>query len=77
MNRTNQQHPPSSKQKRVDAQGNDRKKLMTKLKTKNSSATMIIASGATEACYNHAWAKFVSVIEAGGGHVVCDIKSIQ
>lgn len=76
MNKTNQQHPPSSKQKRVDAQGNNRKKLISRLANGKLTATSIIAYGATEACYNHAWAQFKSIVEAGGGHV-CDIKVIQ
>lgn len=76
MNRTNQQHPPSSKQERVDAQGNNRKKLISRLVNGKLTATSVIAYGATEACYNHAWAQFKSIVEAGGGHV-CNIKVIQ
>jgi len=43
----NQQHPPLSKRKRVDAQGNDRRRLFAK----SGTATLQIAYGLTqEAC---------------------------
>ena len=75
-NNKNQQNPPLPKKKRVDAQGNDRKRLISRLTNGKLTATSIIAYGATEECYNHAWAQFKSRVEAGGGHV-CDIKVIQ
>jgi hypothetical protein len=43
----NQQHPPLPKRKRVDAQGNDRRRLFAK----SGTATLQIAYGLTqEAC---------------------------
>ena len=43
----NQQHPPLPKKKRVDAQGNDRRRLFAK----SGTATLQIAYGLTqEAC---------------------------
>lgn len=43
----NQQHPPLPKKKRVDAQGNDRRRLFAK----SGNATLQIAYGLTqEAC---------------------------
>ena len=61
----NQVCPPTSKKKRMDAQGNDRRRLGARTGT----ATTIIAEGATENCYKTAWARFVKDIEAGGGKV--------
>ena len=40
----NQQHPPQSKKKRVDAQGNDRRRLFAK----SGTATLQIAYGLTQ-----------------------------
>lgn len=72
-NKQNQQNPPLPKRKRVDAQGNDRRRLIVK----DHGSSMIVAEGATEACYNHAWSLFKSAIENGGGKVVVLSKSIQ
>jgi hypothetical protein len=47
MKSQNQQHPPLPKKKRVDAQGNDRRRLFAK----SGTATLQIAYGLTqEAC---------------------------
>lgn len=73
MKTTNQQNPPLPKRKRVDTQGNDRRRLIMK----DHGSSMIVAKGATEACYNHAWALFKSTIENGGGEVVVLSKAIQ
>lgn len=72
-NRQNQQNPPLPKRKRMDAQGNNRKRFIVK----DGGATTIIASGATEACYNQAWSKFVDLIEKGGGKITVQTKIIQ
>lgn len=43
-NKQNQLHPPLPKQKRVDAQGNDRRRFIAK----SGKSTMILAEGLTE-----------------------------
>lgn len=44
MKTTNQQNPPLPKRKRVDAQGNSRKRVFAK----SGSATLLLASGLTD-----------------------------
>lgn len=68
----NQQHPPQSKQKRVDAQGNDRRRLIVK----DHGASTIIAEGCTKNCYDIAWNRFVSTIVEGGGKITVQVKVI-
>lgn len=68
----NQQHPPESKKKRVDAQGNDRRRLIIK----DHGSSTIIAKGCTPNCYAVAWNRFISTIEAGGGSVTVQVKVI-
>lgn len=43
-NKQNQLHPPLPKKKRVDAQGNDRRRFIAK----SGKSTMILAEGLTE-----------------------------
>ena len=69
----NQQNPPLPKRKHVDAQGNDRKRLIVK----DGGATIIIAEGATQNCYECAWKRFIRDIEAGGGKITVAIRSIN
>jgi len=69
----NQVHPPLPKKKRVDAQGNDRKRMILK----DHGATMIIAEGCTAECYACAWERFKKDIEAGGGRTLVGYKSIM
>ena len=44
MKKTNQPHPPLPKKKRVDALGNDKRRLWLK----DGNSTMLFASGLTE-----------------------------
>ena len=69
----NQQNPPLPKRKRVDAQGNNRKRLIVK----DGGATIIIAEGATQNCYECAWKRFTRDIEAGGGKITVVIRPIN
>ena len=73
ISKTNQQNPPLPKRKRVDAQGNNRKRLIVK----DGGATVIIAEGATQNCYECAWKRFVKDIEAGGGKITVVTRSIN
>ena len=69
----NQVNPPLPKKKRVDSQGNNR----VRFAVKTGTSTTIIAKGATENCFKAAWSRFVRDIEAGGGEVTVNIKSIR
>jgi uncharacterized protein YodC (DUF2158 family) len=69
----NQQNPPLPKRKRVDSKGNDRRRMILK----DGGATMIIATGCTEAAYSCAWSRFISDIEAAGGKVTVTYRPIQ
>ena len=69
----NQQNPPLPKKKRVDSQGNDRRRFIVI----DGGATMIIAKGATASCYKCAWENFKNIIEKGGGEVVVKTKPIM
>lgn len=69
----NQQNPPLPKRKRVDAQGNNRKRMILK----DGGATMIIAQGCTAENYDCAWERFKRDIEAGGGKVLVGHKAIM
>lgn len=44
VRQSNQVHPPSPKKKRVDTQGNDRRKVFVK----SGTATLLLAKGLTE-----------------------------
>ena len=70
---SNQQNPPLPKKKRVDSTGNDRRRFIVK----DGGASIIIAKGATEACYKCAWERFKADIKAGGGEIVVQSKSIM
>ena len=72
-NKQNQVHPPLPKRKRVDAQGNDRKRMILK----DHGATMIVAEGCTAECYACAWERFKKDIEAGNGKILVGYKSIM
>ena len=67
----NQQNPPGKK--RVDSQGNIRKKFIVK----REGATIIIAEGCTKENYFCAWTRFCNDIVAGGGRMVAEGKPIQ
>ena len=63
----NQQNPPSSKKKRVDSQGNDRRKLFAK----SGNATLCIASGLTKNGCEVLEAHILGCIENLGGKSEC------
>ena len=44
----NQVHPPTSKQKRVDSNGNDKRKLWLRSGGKDDKTTMLFCDGLTE-----------------------------
>lgn len=57
----------------MDSKGNDRRRMILK----DGGATMIIATGCTEAAYSCAWSRFVKDIEAAGGKVTVTYRPIQ
>jgi hypothetical protein len=67
----NQQNPPGKK--RVDSQGNIRKKFIVR----REGASIIIAEGCTKEAYACAWTRFSNDIIAAGGKVLAEGKPIQ
>ena len=69
----NQQNPPLPKKKRVDAQGNDRRRFIVK----SGNATLIIASGITNNGCTVLEQTIRDCITKLGGTCECSFKAIM
>lgn len=69
----NQQNPPLPQRKRVDAQGNDRRRLIVK----SGNATLIIASGLTKQACDVLEATIRGSITNLGGTCECSFQAIR
>lgn len=69
----NQQNPPLPKKKRVDAQGNDHRRLIAK----DGGTTMILVEGLTENGCKVLESVFRNSVERLGGKVKVGFKSIR
>jgi hypothetical protein len=69
----NQQNPPLPKRKRVDAQGNDRRRFIAK----DSGTTMILVEGLTENGCKVLENSFRNTVERLGGKVKVNFKPIR
>lgn len=69
----NQQNPPLPKKKRVDAQGNDRRRIIAK----SGNATLIIASGLTKTACDILEAHIRGSITNLGGTCECSFQIIR
>jgi hypothetical protein len=69
----NQQNPPLPKKKRVDSQGNDRRRLIAK----SGNATLIIASGITGNGCTALERTIRDCITKLGGTCECSFKAIM
>lgn len=71
--RRNQQHPPLPKKKRVDALGNDHRRLFVK----SGTATLLLAkmpsNNAADAAVDH----ITNMIEKLGGQIQCSFLSTR
>ncbi|MER2007638.1 MAG: hypothetical protein ABS939_09315 [Psychrobacillus sp.] len=72
-NKQNQLHPPLPKQKRVDAQGNDRRRFIAK----SGKSTMIIAEGLTENACSILESSLKSCVAKLGGTVSVEFRVIR
>lgn len=68
VQQVNQQNPPSSKKKRVDSKGNDRRRVFAK----SGTATLLIAKGLTLNAALAFTEKMRENAENLGGRCVCD-----
>ena len=64
----NQQHPPLPKKKRVDARGNDKRRVFAK----SGTATLLIAKGLTQNAAIMFTDKLQENAELLGGEACCD-----
>lgn len=69
----NQQNPPLPKRKRVDAQGNDRRRFIAK----DGGTTMILVEGLTENGCKVLENSFRNTVERLGGKVKVNFKPIR
>ena len=69
----NQQNPPLPKRKRVDAQGNDRRRFIAK----DGGTTMILVTGLTENGCKVLENSFRNTVEKLGGKVKVNFKPIR
>ena len=67
MKEQNQQHPTLPKRKRVDAQGNDKRRVFVK----SGNATMMLAKGLTKNACDILENKILDTINALGGDCTC------
>ena len=65
---SNQQHPPLPKKKRVDAQGNDKRRFFVR----SGNATLMLAKGLTKEACDILANKISNFVEDLGGEVTCD-----
>lgn len=72
-NKQNQLHPPLPKQKRVDAQGNDRRRFIAK----SGKSTMILAEGLTENGCRALESNLKSCVAKLGGTVSVEFRTIR
>ena len=63
----NQQHPPQPKKQRVDAQGNDKRRLFVK----SGTATMCLAKGLTKQACDLVASEIERLIKNAGGELAC------
>lgn len=63
----NQQHPPLPKRRRVDVQGNDKRRVFVK----SGNATMMLAKGLTKNACDILESKIVNAIKDLGGECTC------
>ncbi len=69
----NQQHPQLSKKKRVDAQGNDKRRFFVE----SGNATLMIAKGLTKPACDILASKIVNAIEDLGGKCTCNFVKFK
>ena len=67
MREQNQNHPPLPKKKRVDVQGNDKRRVFVK----SGNATMMLAKGLTKNACDILESKIVNAIKDLGGECTC------
>ena len=67
MKEVNQNHPPLPKKKRVDVQGNDKRRVFVK----SGNATMMLAKGLTKNACDILETKILDTIDALGGECTC------
>lgn len=67
MKEQNQQHPTLPKKKRVDVQGNDKRRVFVK----SGNATMMLAKGLTKNACDILETKILDTIDALGGECTC------
>lgn len=72
-NKQNQLHPPLPKQKRVDAQGNDRRRFIAK----SGKSTMILAEGLTENGCRALESSLKNCVTKLGGTVSVEFRTIR
>lgn len=72
-NKQNQLHPPLPKQKRVDAQGNDRRRFFVK----SGNATLMLAKGLTKNACDILESKIVNAIKDLGGECTCSFLGFK
>jgi hypothetical protein len=70
---SNQQNPPLPKRKRVDSQGNDRRRFIAK----SGNATLILASGLTKSACEVLEAHIKGSIQNLGGKCECTFQTIR
>lgn len=63
----NQEHPPLPKKKRVDAQGNDKRRFFIK----SGNATMMLANGLTKNACDILENKIATIVNDLGGKLTC------
>ena len=68
MRERNQNHPPLPKKKRVDVQGNDKRRVFVK----SGNATMMLAKGLTKNACDILESKIVNAIKDLGGKCTCN-----
>lgn len=69
----NQQNPPLPKKKRVDSQGNDKRRVFAK----SGTATLLLVSGMTENSAKAFIESFKTNAERLGGKVECNFLMIR
>ena len=73
MKETNQNHPPLPKKKRVDVQGNDKRRVFVK----SGNATMMLAKGLNKNACDILETKIVDTIKALGGECTCSFLKFK
>lgn len=69
----NQQNPPSPKKRRVDAQGNDKRKIFVK----SGTATLLLAKGLTENAAHVFTKKLEENVQHLGGSLECSFLIVK